>query len=107
MECKYNAMDLILDVLEKRGETAADIKALAVQFDPDEDERYEFADYEEARKVLITKLSETLFYKEYDSPNVTIWTLRSVVVKCTYEGSAWYQAIPRHPEHTQPESFGG
>jgi len=106
MECKYNAMDLILDVLEKRGEIAADIKALAVQFDPDGKE-YEFGDYKEVVEVLLVKLSKTLFCKEYDSPSVTIWTPRSVVVKCVYENTAWYQAIPRHPEHTQPDTFGG
>jgi len=47
-------------------------------------------------------------YGGEEGHSLYVWTKTKVIVKGTYDGAEWYEAIPRNPDKNKsPQSIGG
>ena len=46
-------------------------------------------------------------YGTYEGAEIYVWCKDCIIISVSYDGSAWYECVPRNPKNTEVNIYGG
>jgi hypothetical protein len=102
-----NAKKELLEVLDGEEIEYITMRKIKDGMDKWDDDCYEVIDNKDAILTILDK-DYDMGYGGEEVPSIYAWTKTRVIIKGCYDGSEWFEDVPRNPnKEIIPESVGG